>query len=237
VILAKRWVGETTSGVSIGLLDGDVVRGVPWGRNCERVVAVCPETGNLKIGAVQGTEEGVNIAGEPRDVVVAAGFEALSTDDDAYGLLALSRVALMAGCLERVLDLAVNYATEREQFGRSISKFQAIQHTLAIVAAEVAAAKRAADAAIDALEGERFTPELAAAKARIGEAVGIVAEAVHQVHGAMGFTHEHELHHYTRRLWAWRDEYGNEVTWQRHLGAHIASLGADEVWDFIATPG
>ena len=51
----------------------------------------------------------------------------------------------------------------------------------------------------------------------------------------MGFTHEHQLHHYTRRLWAWRDEYGNETYWQQRLGNHLAGIGADAVWDFIAT--
>ena len=85
---------------------------------------------------------------------------------------------------------------------------------------------------------DRFIAEVAASKARVGEAVGIVAEQVHQVHGAMGFTHEHRLHHFTRRLWAWRDEWGNETYWQRVLGARIAGLfGADQAWGYIATRG
>ena len=61
-------------------------------------------------------------------------------------------------------------------------------------------------------------------------------EQVHQVHGAMGYTYEHRLHHFTRRLWAWRDEWGNEFYWQAKLGQHLASLGADRVWGYIATP-
>ena len=104
-----------------------------------------------------------------------------------------------------------------------------------VVAAEVAAAKRAADAAVDAFHDRRFVLEVAAAKSRVGEAVGIVAEQVHQVHGAMGFTHEHRLHHFSRRTWAWRDAWGNEFEWQEKLGRRLANLGADEVWDFIAT--
>ena len=89
---------------------------------------------------------------------------------------------------------------------------------------------------VDALEDPRFELEVAAAKARVGEAAGIVAETVHQAHGAMGFTYEHPLHHFTRRLWAWRDEFGNEGYWQTRLGRRICSLGADQVWDFLATP-
>ena len=59
---------------------------------------------------------------------------------------------------------------------------------------------------------------------------------VHQVHGAMGYTYEHRLHHFTRRLWAWRDEWGNEFYWQAKLGQHLAGLGAEQVWGYIATP-
>jgi len=77
---------------------------------------------------------------------------------------------------------------------------------------------------------------VAAAKARVGEAAGIVAEQAHQVHGAMGYTHEHQLHHFSRRLWAWRDEFGNETYWQQRLGTHLAGLGAERVWDFLASP-
>jgi alkylation response protein AidB-like acyl-CoA dehydrogenase len=90
---------------------------------------------------------------------------------------------------------------------------------------------------VDALDGDRFELEVAAAKARVGEAAGVVAEIAQQVHGAMGFTHEHRLHHFSRRAWAWRDEYGNETYWQERLGRHLAALGADRLWDFLATRG
>ena len=150
--------------------------------------------------------------------------------------MALARTNLMAGTLQSTLDLGLQFAAERSQFGRSISKFQAIQHSLAAVGTEVAASQRAADAGVDAMGTDRFEQEVAAAKARVGEAVGIVAEQVHQVHGAMGYTYEHRLHHFTRRLWAWRDEWGNEFYWQVKLGQHLATLGADRVWGYIATP-
>jgi alkylation response protein AidB-like acyl-CoA dehydrogenase len=71
------------------------------------------------------------------------------------------------------------------------------------------------------------------AKARVGEAAGVASEIAHQVHGAMGFTHEHQLHHFTRRLLAWRDEFGRENYWQQRIGRQIASGGADALWDFV----
>ena len=82
-----------------------------------------------------------------------------------------------------------------------------------------------------------FAVTVGAAKARVGEAAGIAAEIAHQVHGAMGFTHEHSLHHFTRRLWAWRDEYGRETRWQEELGRRVADGGADSVWEFLVGVG
>ena len=75
--------------------------------------------------------------------------------------------------------------------------------------------------------------QAAAAKARVGEAAGCAVEIAHQVHGAMGFTHEHSLHQFTRRLMAWRDEHGRESQWQQRLGENIVAKGADNVWDFV----
>jgi len=75
--------------------------------------------------------------------------------------------------------------------------------------------------------------EVAVAKVRVGEAAGNGAAIAHQVHGAMGFTYEHSLHHSTRRLWAWREEFGNETLWAGRLGRLIAEHGAGELWPFI----
>ena len=74
----------------------------------------------------------------------------ITLSDDPFAQMALARTNLMAGTLQSTLDLGLQFAAEREQFGRSISKFQAIQHSLAVVTAEVAAAQRAADAGVDA---------------------------------------------------------------------------------------
>jgi acyl-CoA dehydrogenase len=49
----------------------------------------------------------------------------------------------------------------------------------------------------------------------------------------MGFTYEHSLHHATRRLWSWREEFGNEAVWAARLGKMVAKHGADELWPFI----
>ena len=77
--------------------------------------------------------------------------------------------------------------------------------------------------------------EVAAAKIRTGEAVGDGTAIAHQTFGAIGFTSEHVLQRHTRRLWAWRDDYGSESEWAVRLGEMIAANGADELWPLIAS--
>jgi len=240
MLLANRWLEDDARTISIGIGDGTGAENVPWGRAVDAVISLSPG-GEAHLLTDLSVEQGANLAGEPRDTVRAGASEALQIDEDALTLLALTRAVLMAGGLERALSLSLDYVSEREQFGRPISKFQAIQHHMAVMAAETAAAIRAADAGLAGLGSDRMLEEVAAAKARVGEAVGVVAELAHQVHGAMGYTHEHQLHHTTRRLWAWRDEYGTEQVWQERLGnalaRRVADGGGDALWDFIASRG
>ena len=216
----------------------------PWARASGRVLFVAANgstDARLAAAPLETLEvrTGVNLAGEARDRVVEPSrmdwVDSPRSYGDVVALLALTRVVMMAGCLETVLGMSIGYAMQRKQFGRPIAQFQAIQHQLAVLAGEAAAARRAADAATERVDDARFVMEVAAAKARVGEAAGRGAEIAHQVHGAMGFTHEHELHQFTRRLWAWRDEYGSEAFWQAHLGRAVAAGGADAAWAFIAS--
>ena len=204
----------------------------PWAREADRVVTV---EGEMSVDF--DVAEDANLAGESRDRVQMRTAHRVELPGQLYERMALSRAALMAGALDRILAMAIDYATEREQFGRPIAKFQAVQHNLAVLAGEVAAARCACDGAIMSAASSDFGVAVGAAKARTGEAAGIAAEIAHQVHGAMGFTHEHSLHHFTRRLWAWRDEYGRETHWQEKLGRRVAGLGADSVWEFLVGVG
>ena len=146
---------------------------------------------------------------------------------------ARTRINMMSGAISQVLEMSVQYCSDREQFGRSLSKFQAIQHQLAVLAGESAACQRAADATL-----ETDNPlDVAIGKSRVGEAVTQVTEIAHQVHGAIGYTLEHGLNHRTRRLWQWRDEYGAERYWQIVLGQHFCKRGADNLWDSVTQLG
>jgi acyl-CoA dehydrogenase len=215
--------------------------GVPWARDAAGIVVLAEGHVAIVDSKAADIRPGKSLAGEPRDdVSIDAAVEAkpAAAGVDAalvYRLGALSRAVLMAGALDEVLKLTVQYANDRVQFGRPIGKFQAIQQQLSVLAENVAASGVVASAAVEvaARKGD-FPFAIAVAKARIGEAAGKVAEIAHQVHGAIGFTHEHRLHHLTRRLWSWRDEFGVESEWQQELGRIAGACGGDGLWPLLS---
>ena len=183
---------------------------------------------------------GISMAGEPRDslsvdLVLTAEqvFDAPADAEERIQLMgAATRALMMAGALDSVLEMSVLYSMERSQFGRPISKFQAIQQQLATLAGEVAAATMAGHA-VTAAFAELNELDIGIGKARIGEAVSQCTDIAHQVHGAMGYTLEHSLNHRTRRLWDWRNEYGSERSWQVRVGQAFLAGGADSLWDGV----
>ena len=142
-------------------------------------------------------------------------------DGDAIERIgAVARSAQMCGAMDAVLDLTLEHTTTREQFGRPLAGFQAIQHLLSRIAGEAAAASAATQEAIEGLSLDA-APDLratATAKLRAGEAAGRVAAMAHQAHGAIGYTQDYRLGALTRSLWRWRDEFGGEAVWAERLG-------------------
>ncbi len=187
-----------------------------------------------------GIAEERNLAGEPRDPLefdLAGGLHVERPEWLANGGLAHIGAALralqMSGAMRRVLDLAIEHVASRQQFGRPLAKFQAIQHQLADAAGQVAAASAMAGCAAEAWGRPEFATRAALAKIRAGEAATIVAGIGHQVHGAIGFTQEHILHIFTRRLWAWRDEFGGEPKWQEEVGRSVCAGGGAALWQSV----
>jgi len=158
---------------------------------------------------------------------------ALDGADEVRSLLALAAAAVMTGAMRRAIDLSIEWAGMRRQFGRPIGAFQAVQHSLALAAEEVAASRAALDWAAAELEGGEALAAAAIAKARASEAAGRVAAVAHQVHGAIGFTAEHALHRSTRLLWLWRDRWGDEAHWYAWLGREALAAGPDGLFDLV----
>jgi acyl-CoA dehydrogenase len=140
--------------------------------------------------------------------------------------------ALLAGAMARVLDITVAFANDRVQFGKSIGKFQAIQHQLAVMAEHVAAARMAAEIGCAGAGPLPAPLHAALAKARASEAAALVAPMAHAVHGAIGITAELDLQLYTRRLHEGRADYGAEGHWNRVVGRALLA-GDGGALDFM----
>lgn len=125
--------------------------------------------------------------------------------------------ALLAGAMERVFQMTLAYGNDRVQFGRSIGKFQAIQHQLAVMAEQLASARMAAQSAWATAHAPTLL-QGAIAKARSSEAVPVISAIAHSIHGAIGITEEYDLQLFTRRLHEWRMAHGSEDYWHQVVG-------------------
>ncbi|MBI3244871.1 MAG: acyl-CoA/acyl-ACP dehydrogenase [Deltaproteobacteria bacterium] len=138
-------------------------------------------------------------------------------------ILDRGKVALcaeMCGGAQKVLDMTVDYAKMREQFGRPIGSFQAIQHKCANMLIQVESAKSATYYAAWAVASDAPEASLAAAmaKAYCSDAYRQVSAEGIQVHGGIGFTWEHDMHIYFKRAKGSEVTFG-DATWNRELVA------------------
>ncbi len=234
-----------------GTLSGRA-RGVPFAKDAKHIAVLAQGTGGLSIALVETTkcriEAGLNLASDANDTVTFNNVSPITIKpapkgfDQARLMLmgGVARSLQIAGALESMLDISVRYSNERVAFEKKISKFQAVQHNLARLAGESAAALAAATSAADTLANSTSFDdaaflEAAAAKIRCSEAAEKGSAIAHQVHGAIGFTIEHILHRYTLRALAWRDDFGSESYWAVELGKMVAARGADELWPLVAS--
>jgi acyl-CoA dehydrogenase len=235
-----------------GTLSGRA-RGVPFAREAAHfaVLAHGPKGVTIALVAAKDCrrEDDENLAGEPLDNII---FDKTAPVKSAAAPKGFDQTALMLmGCVARSLQIAgslqymltrsVNYSQERVAFEKKISKFQAVQHNLARLAGETAAAVAAAGSAAETVSNgaawadEATFLEAAAAKIRCAEAAGTGSAIAHQVHGAIGFTKEYVLHRFSLRTLGWRDDFGNESYWAVELGNMVAKRGADDLWPLVAS--
>jgi acyl-CoA dehydrogenase len=219
---------------------------VKWGTHANRVLLVFSDR-NEHFATVLpasdfGFESETNLAGEPYGVCTVSSIRmsVVRAIDAAVGgqmrsRAAFCRVSEMYGAVRRVNELTLGYASDRKQFGRPIAQYQVIQSYLAEMAAEAGAAAAILDVATDVMNDDPAgdCAELAAARVRMNRAAQLVCRHSHQIHGAIGFTRECPLQLWTRRLWAWREEYGNEIEWARRLGELVIGLGPFSYWERI----
>lgn len=238
VILEQRASGWFVEGTA---------RRVPWARHATKIALVAAVEGRSLAVVVTSNDcaivNGDNLAGEPRDDTsfgVALPAQAVHhTSFDAKTIHAAGaalRTTMMAGAAERLLDMSVEFAVSHNQFGRPIAKFQAVQQNLAVLAGHVAVCRAAGEVAAHALMSRDDVLSVAMAKARAGEAAAQAARLAHQIHGAIGFTAEHELRVFSTRILSWREEYGAEAEWYTLVGQACLDHGAGP-WSLITEHG
>jgi acyl-CoA dehydrogenase len=227
-------------------------RGVPFAKEAKHIAVLATGTNGVSVALVDAAsvriEAGLGLGGDHSDTVSLDKAQPIAIKPapkgfDQSSLMLMGGVVRslqIAGALEAMLDISVRYSNERVAFEKKISKFQAVQHNLARLAGESAAALAAATSAADAVANAKsFDDEIfleaASAKIRCSEAAEKGGAIAHQAHGAIGFTIEHILHRYSLRALAWRDDFGSESHWAVELGRLVAARGADELWPLVAS--
>jgi len=180
-----------------------------------------------------------NLAGEARDLVITHNLAVGKADVVDVGCHvtpaelerrgALARSASLVGAIGRVRDMTIAYASEREQFGRPIARFQAVAHSLALIAEHAEEARLATEAAA-ILYDHSSLDAAAVAKIVTGDAATLVAARAHQVHAGVGMTEEYQLHRHTRSLWAWSAEYGTADEWTARVGRDLLPTAPSALW-------
>src|SRR5438477_1914518 len=227
-------------------------RGVPFAKEAKHFAVLASGANGNVIALVEAAkcriEAGLGLGGDNSDTVPLDKVEPNTTRPAPKGfeqtelmlMGGVVRSLQIAGALEAMLEISVRYSNERVAFEKKISKFQAVQHNLARLAGESAAALAAATSAADAIANatafnDEVFLEAVAAKIRCAAAAENGGAIARQVHGAIGFTIEHILHRYSLRALAWRDDFGSESYWAVELGKLVAQRGADELWPLVAS--
>lgn len=223
-------------------------RDVPWASWAERVVVVQRQDSTWSVADVDVRDldisTGTNPAAEPRDQVTAPRRSGTTAPPELIHTLflrgALARSVQICAVLDRTLELAIAHTRDRTQFGRPLTRFQAVQQLVADIASEAALARAATEAALaDAVRTGCNAADLefriAVARSCAGHATSVVVRNAHQVHGAIGTTREHRLHEFTTAALAWRSEFGSVRHWDSVLTEAALTAARDGLWPLIAS--
>lgn len=237
--------------LTVAIADAEVIGGrirgtaldVPWPHAAAVLLAArTPDALHVAVVENANVTNGHNLAGEPRG---SLSFDArldgpvrvdLAVADELVRRGAWARCVQIVGAMQAAADLTVAHTRERKQFGRPLSAFQAVQHSLASMAGEIERARAATALATAAASDYGFGSTQAdyavtMAKVAVGRAVEPLTTIAHQLHGAIGVTREHRLWLATMRARSWVDDFGATAGWARTLGR--MTLAADDPWDVV----
>ena len=212
-----RWLPDLADGTTIATLIPEPGALVAFAAHADLALAVHDD--ELFLTDTFVSERVDSIGGEPlhRVTVDPSSGETIGPAQPVVGRAVdhatVASLAYTVGAAERTLEMTVAYAKDRHQFGRPIGAFQAVAHRCAVMRADLDACRVLAHQAAWALDrGGAADLEVAAAKAYANDAMRRVAMNAHQVHGAIGFSTEHDLQLFTRRLKAFELTYGSTAS-------------------------
>jgi alkylation response protein AidB-like acyl-CoA dehydrogenase len=230
--IAEQWLPKIAAGdaaIGLGLGPGQLVNAAQWAD----LLILLDKTGaahavpaaEVTINAEPSVDQGSRLARvdwAPSDATRIEGAD----PDAAFDLAVVAVAAQLVGLAETMLELAVKYALQREQFGKVIGSFQAVKHQLAdsYVAnafAKPVVARAAWSVALD--EPTRWR-DASHAKFAAGRAAGGAARTALQVHAGIGYTFEHDLHMWMKRTWSLTSLWG-DAAWPR---TRVADTVLDE---------
>jgi alkylation response protein AidB-like acyl-CoA dehydrogenase len=233
----QRWLPGIASGEArgaAGLVRGDEAKLVPDGESAE-VIVLCADGGVSVVERSAADVEPVATMDSTRRYarVRAGGGEPLPGEVGpgvGAGLLAVS--AELTGVAQRAMEMAVEYARDRKQFGRPIGAYQAVSHRCAQMLLETEGARSATYYGAWTADAQPEELELAAsmAKAYSSDAGWRVCSSSLQVHGGIGFTWEHDLHFFLKRakvdalLWGSASEHRERVAGLSTVGEAAAAV-------------
>ncbi len=199
----SRWLPGIASGEARGAAAFDREDPALVGAAQGAAVLVLPtEDGGRLVEAAEATIEPLELIDTTRAYsrVSASGGEPLPAETGMYRPM-VALAAELTGIAQRAMEMAVQYAKEREQFGRPIGSYQAVSHRCAAMLYDTEEARSLTYYAAWAADAEPETLPLAAhmAKARASDAAWSVTTSALQVHGGIGFTWEHDLHFLLKR--------------------------------------
>jgi hypothetical protein len=169
----------------------------------------------LELRDVRGVDPWLGLVGVGGEIDAAGAEPVEWWEAVALGQLALAHE--LVGASQAALALAREHALERIQFGQPIARFQAVRHRLA----DALVALETARAVLDAAWMDRTPVTAAMAKATAGRSARTVARHCQQVLAGIGFTDEHDLHRYVRRILVLDQIFGSQTTLTKRLGSEL----------------
>ena len=239
--LAEHWLPRIASGeakVIVGLEQNLVVEDAHVAdllllQRAEHWVAFKPEQVELRYNeSVDPSRKLYAVEFEDDAQRLATGAQAVALMADTLNRGALGCAAQALGLAQRMVDSSVQYTSERQQFGKAIGSFQAVKHHMANVAVQLEYAKAPVyRAAYSIARGETSAGHAVShAKLAACDAANLAAKNCIQVHGAMGYTWEVDLHIFMKKAWALANTWGDSVYHKSRVADYIfsddARLGA-----------